>query len=296
LGNGTSIQEIISKLKDALEGAYRPQGYDADDLDIATLVYQLGGCQLLFALNQKLSIPSLHTLCTRAAFTTIFPTIGTIRDEQFDTNIQSGILSTCADIRLLHGVSIMIDKMAIKEMAVHYSKYNKIGGLCWKHSNLIDPVLQTYNSAVTIAQKIHDEEVHLGKEVTVIGAACFGKDKLYPILVAPTCKMEDAMDMEGVLKCTLQRWKATGADQTVRSIWSLVTNGDATCCAAGCRFFVKKPLSSESLLYSILINMPGLNMWTGNDNITLDFDPKHIFKCKFYSMFIESSSLTIPLI
>ncbi|KAG2032822.1 hypothetical protein BDR03DRAFT_873313, partial [Suillus americanus] len=239
----------------------------------------LGGRQLLFALNKKLSIPSLHTLCTRAAFTTISPTIGTICDEHFDVNIQSGIFNTHADIMPLHGVSIMIDKMAIEEMAVHYSKYNKIGGLCWKHSNLIDPVLRTYDYAVTIAQKIHDDEVHLRKEVTVIGIACFNEDELYPILVAPTCKMEDATDMEGVLKHALQRWKATGADQTVGPIWSLATNGDATHHAVGHRLFVKKPLSSESPLYGILINMPGLNMWTGDGHVTLDFDPKHIFKC-----------------
>ncbi|KAG1877634.1 hypothetical protein DFJ58DRAFT_720422 [Suillus subalutaceus] len=261
LGNGASVREIINKLEDALEGAYRPRGYGADDLDIATLVYRLGGCQLLFTLNKKLSIPSLRTPRARAAFTTISPTIGTIRDEHFDANIQSGILSTRGDITPLHGVSIMIDEMAIEEMAVHYSKYNKIGGLCWKHSNLIDPVLRTYDSAVAIAQKIHDDE-----------------DELYPVLVAPTCKTEDATDMEGVLKCALQHWKATGAEQTVRPIWSLATDGDATRHAAGHRLFVKKPLSSESPLYGILINMPGLNMWTGDGHVTLDFDPKHIFK------------------
>ncbi|KAG1772528.1 hypothetical protein EV702DRAFT_1048648 [Suillus placidus] len=278
LGNGASVREIINKLEDALEGAYCPQGYGADDLDIATLVYRLGGRQLLFALNQKLSIPSLRTLRTQAAFTTITPTIGTIRNEHFDTNIQSGILSTRADITSLRGVSIMINEMAIEEMAVHYSKYNKIGGLCWKHSNLIDPVLRTYDSTVAIAQKIHDEEVHLGKEVTVIGVACFGEDELYPILVAPTCKTEDATDMEGVLGRALQRWKATGADQTVGPIWSLATDGDTTRRAAGHRLFIKQPLSVESPLYGILANMPGLNMWTGDNDVTLDFDPKHIFK------------------
>ncbi|KIK37978.1 hypothetical protein CY34DRAFT_25811 [Suillus luteus UH-Slu-Lm8-n1] len=276
------VREIINKLEDALEGAYCPRGYGADDLDITTLVYRLGGHQLLFALNQKLNIPSLCTLRTRAAFTTITPTISTIRNEHFNTNIQSGILSTRTDIMSLRGVSIMIDEMAIEEMAVHHSKYNKIGGLCWKHSNLIDPVLRTYDSTVAIAQKIHDEEVHLGKEVTVIGVACFGEDELYPILVAPMCKTEDATDMEGVLGRALQRWKATGADQTVGPIWSLMTDGDATRRAAGHRLFVKQPLSVESPLYGILVNMPGLNIWMGDNNVTLDFDPKHIFKHKFF--------------
>ncbi|KAG2159477.1 uncharacterized protein EDB93DRAFT_1237586 [Suillus bovinus] len=249
LGNGASVWEIINKLEDALEGAYHPRGYGADDLDIATLVYRLGGCQLLFALNQKLSIQSLCTLRTQAAFTTIFPTIGTIRDEHFDANIQSGILSTCTDITSLHGVSIMIDEMAIEEMAVHYSKYNKI------------------------AQKIHDKEVHLGKEVTVIGAVCFRRGRALPHPSCTHMQHQRCNRHGGCSKVCLTALEGNWP------IWSLATDSDATCHAVGHRLFMKKPLSSESPLYGILINMPGLNMWTGDDDVTLDFDSKHIFKC-----------------
>ncbi|KAG1847481.1 hypothetical protein C8R48DRAFT_615602, partial [Suillus tomentosus] len=186
------------------------------------------------------------------------------------------------------GVSLMIDEMAIEEMAVHYSQYNKIGGLCWKHANLVDPVLRTYDSAVRIAHKIHDGDVHLGKEVSVLGAACFGEDELYPILVAPTCKTEDATDMEGILARAIQRWSASGAVTAVGPVWSVATDGDATRRAAGHRLFLKNPLSSESPLYGILSNMPGLNTFTGDDEITLDFDTKHIIKRKGYCTLIRS--------
>jgi hypothetical protein len=162
-------------------------------------------------------------------------------------------------------------------MAVHFSKYNKVAGLCWKHSHLIDPVLRTYESAVTIAKKIHDGEVHLGKELTVIGVACFGEDELYPILAAPTCKTEDAGDMEGVLARAIERWNATGA-ATVGPLWSFATDGDATRRAAGHKLFLKNPLSLDSQLYGVLSNMPGLNTLTGDGEVTLDFDFKHIFK------------------
>jgi len=211
LSHGSSVHEVVNKIEDAIEGIYRLRGYDASDLDIATLVYRFGGRQLLFALNHKLGIPSLRTLQTRSAFTTITPTIGPIRDQNFDDNICNLILNTRVSMTSPRSVSLMIDEMAIEEMAVHYSQYNKIGSLCWKHTNLVNPVLRTYDSAIRIAHKIHDGDVHLGKEVSVLGAACFGEDELYPILVAPTCKTEDATDMEGILARAIQHWSTSGA-------------------------------------------------------------------------------------
>ncbi|KAG2035574.1 hypothetical protein BDR03DRAFT_867796, partial [Suillus americanus] len=179
------------------------------------------------------------------------------------------------------GVSFMIDKMALEEMVIHFGKYNMIGGLCWKHSNLIDPVLCTYNSAVRIAYKIHNQEVHLGKEVTVIGVACFGKDDLYPMLVAPTCKTHlPWMEMQlAVLQVIGYSSRNHSPQIHYYSLhYSFAMDGDATCCAAGHRLFIKKPLTSDSLLFATLSDMPSLNTLTGDNKVTLDSDFKHIFK------------------
>lgn len=89
----------------------------------------------------------------------------------------------------------MIDELALKERIIYFGKYNKIGGLCWKYSNVIDSVLRTYNSIVRIAHKIHKQEVHLGKEVTIIVVACFREDELYSVLAASTSKTEDAANI-----------------------------------------------------------------------------------------------------
>ncbi|KAG1753401.1 hypothetical protein EDB19DRAFT_1824124 [Suillus lakei] len=260
------------------EGVYCPQGYGADDLDIVTLIFRLGGHQLLFALNHKLGLPSLCTLHVKSTFTSLMPTIDPICNDQLNCNIQAIIVDTCAASVPLHGVSFMIDKIALEEMAVHFSKYNKVGGLCWKHSHVVDPVLHTYESAVNIAQKIHKGEVHLGKELTVIGVSCFVQDEIYPVLAAPTCKMEDANDMEVILTQTIDQWNASSAAASVGLAWSFVTDSDATRRAAGHRLFVKTFLPPDSTLYGTLINMPGLNLFTGAGEMTLDFDFKHIFK------------------
>ncbi|KAG0701489.1 hypothetical protein DFH29DRAFT_982714 [Suillus ampliporus] len=234
LRHGSSVWEIVNKLEDALEGAYSPRGYDANDLNIATLIFRL-----------VLGVPSLHTLCSKSTFTSIF-----------DQNIRNVVLTTCTHSSLdsLRG-----------EMAVHFSKYNKVGGLCWKHSHTVEPVLRTYNSAVHIAQKIHAGELHLGKELTVI-------DEIYPILAAPTCKNEDASDMEHILARAIGSWNRTGVSKSVSPIW----------CAAGHKLFVKFPLPPESPLYGTLVNLQGLNLFTGEGEIMLDFDFKHVFKCECF--------------
>ncbi|KAG2742799.1 hypothetical protein P692DRAFT_20879328 [Suillus brevipes Sb2] len=268
LDNGASIREVVNKLEDAMEGAYRPRGCGSSDIDIATLVFRLGGHQLLFALNHKLGIPSIRTLRARSTFTSIAPTLGLIRDKQLDENIQSIILNTRQGVIPLCGVSLMIDELALQERVIYFGKYNKIDRLCWKHANVIDPILHTYDSAVRIAHKIHKQEVHLGKEVTVIGVAS-----------APTCKTEDAADMEGILARAIEHWNATGAATRVGPVWSFATDGDATRRAAGHRLFLKKPLSADSPLYATLTDMPGLNTFMGNKEVTLDFNFKHIFKC-----------------
>ncbi|KAG2030716.1 hypothetical protein BDR03DRAFT_986894 [Suillus americanus] len=280
LRNGASICEIINKLEDALEGAYNPRGYGAEDLDIATLVFRLGGHKLLFALNHKLGLPSLRTLRAKSTFTSIMPTIGPIQDEQFHQNIDSIVHQeiSCGDSSPRRGVSLMIDEIALEEMAVHFSKYNKVGGLCWKHSHIVDPVLHTYNSAANITQKIHDGDIHLGKELTVIGASCFGEDEIYPLLAAPTCKTEDATDMENILARTIRCWSASSAAASIGPIWSFATDGDATQHTAGHKLFLRAPLSEDSPLYGSLINLAGLNLFTGDGEVMLDVDFKHIFK------------------
>ncbi|KAG2339927.1 hypothetical protein BDR05DRAFT_977596 [Suillus weaverae] len=254
-----------ASLEDALEGVYHPHRYSADDLDMATLIFRLGGYQLLFALNQKLSLPSLCTLRAKSTFTSLVPTISPICNNQFDQNIQTIVLDARAasPFKLpLRGISFMIDEIALEEMAMHFSKYNKVGGLCWKHSHIIDPVLRMYDSAVSIAQKIHDSKVHLSKELTVIGVSCFGEDEIYLILAAPTCKAEGASDMERILAQTIECWNASDAATSVGPVLSFATDGH--------KLFVSTPLSPDSYLYGMLINLPGLNLFTGAGEVTLN--------------------------
>jgi hypothetical protein len=74
----------------------------------------------------------------------------------------------------------------------------------------------------------------------------------------------------------------TGAAVHIGPIWSLATDGDATQCAASHKLFIKTLLPQDSPLFGTLINMLGLNLFTGDNKVMLDFNFKHIFKRKFF--------------
>jgi hypothetical protein len=76
----------------------------------------------------------------------------------------------------------------------------------------------------------------------------------------------------------LSAWDETNTDQYVGKIWSFATDGDSTRRAAGYKMFVKEPLPPSSQIYWLLHDMHGLNLQTGQNEITLDFDFKHVFK------------------
>ncbi|KAG2340486.1 hypothetical protein BDR05DRAFT_977325 [Suillus weaverae] len=220
-------------------------GYSGDDLNITTSAYRLGGCQLVYAFTH-------HT------FMSIIPTIGPIAASQLDTNINALILTTLGSVVVpCHGHSLMMDKFALEECASHHCASNTVIGFCHSHSHLIDPTLHTYDSALHITEK----------QMSVMAVGAFGGDETFPIF-------SDSDTMVSIFTLTRDCWQVTGAKEHLGPIFSIATDGDLTHRAAGHHMFLK--------LYGTLSYMPGLNLATGDDKITLDFDYKHIFKHKSF--------------
>ncbi|TFY74709.1 hypothetical protein EWM64_g9303 [Hericium alpestre] len=143
---------------------------------------------------------------------------------------------------------------------------------------LEDKDMTSSQSAVNIAQGLANGSVHMGKEMTITSLSFFGLDGTFPVLAAPTCKQETAEDMQFILELILKTWKDSPGIK-YSTIWSVATDGDSMRHACSFNMFLKHRLLMASPLYGTLSNMPGLNLYTGDDKITLDFDYKHIFKC-----------------
>ncbi|KAG5634212.1 hypothetical protein H0H81_002859 [Sphagnurus paluster] len=189
------------------------------------------------------------------------PTIGTIKISDIIWNIKEVVLKPQENVGLTkkHGARLLIDEIALEETPVYFKHSNTVGGLCWKHTAVHSLVLNNFSSAENIAKKIADGLIHISKEMTVITVSLFGEKHTLPILAAPTCKQETAEDMQDTLQMAIMAWESEGAEK-VGPLWSVATDGNATRRRAG---------------YKILSR---LNLCTGKNEVTLDFDFRHIFK------------------
>jgi hypothetical protein len=231
LKNGASVHSILCTLEGALEHGYRPCGHGQESLDLALLIYHLGGRSLLYALTQRFPIPSLRTLRNCFLFLKVTPTVGRITSSSIQQNIQTLLIPSCKPDSPKCGVSLLIGKTVLEETAVYIPNAMGVGSLCWLHAHHIDCV-----------DALKDGQMHLAKEVSVIAIRLFGEDGIYPIVAPPTCKHETASDMEYVLKTLIDIYIAsTGAESQVGPLLSIATDGDVTHRKAEHRLFVDVP-------------------------------------------------------
>ncbi|KAK7007144.1 hypothetical protein R3P38DRAFT_3403891 [Favolaschia claudopus] len=278
---GSSPNALVRMIQSALEGIYQPRPVlDSRTLDIALLIFRLGGRKLLYAVNHGLGLPSLRTLRNHMAFTKVMPTVGMISVEDIIHNIREVVLKpreAAATPQPLRGVNLLIDEVALEERACHFRHNNSVGGLCWRHSSKVDLQLKTYDDALKIAEKIKSGEVHLGKEMTVVSVSCFGESGTYPILALPTCKSVGPAESSMIYETVTEAWVEQAAAK-VGMPWSWSTDGEASRRRAGYEQFVRHKLGPTSPLFGTLAGMAGLNIFTGLHSVTLDFDYKHVFK------------------
>lgn len=85
-----------------------------------------------------------------------------------------------------------------------------------------------YDSALHIVEKLIGGLIYLGKEMSILAVGSFGDNQICPILAAPTCKYEDTEKMISIFTLAMDHWRETGAEEQLRPIFSVATDGDST--------------------------------------------------------------------
>ena len=284
LKDGVSVGTLVETIQRAVDDTYRARQYDSDDMDIALMVYRLGGRKLVYAMNHYISVPSLATLRRSKIFTRIMPSLALPTKDDIRHNIQECFLRRTASTtpaRPFSGVSVMWDEVNQENSACYFPHADMVGGLCREHAHScgVDLQLKTYEDAELIGDALRKSELHYGKEASVIaiGTFCGTLRGAFPVMLSPTCKAETPDQSATYLQMVLDVWCEQAA-AIFGPIWSFASDGDAGRRALCYKMFMKHVLDPMSPLGKKLARLQGLNLFVGDNDITADFDFKHLIK------------------
>ncbi|KAL0060399.1 hypothetical protein AAF712_012814 [Marasmius tenuissimus] len=288
---GISVKRTLERMSMTVRGEYHTRKYTQYQIDLGTLCYLTGGGSLSYALHKSdLSLPGLSMIkdnCIELALTVSVA----LKDIGQDIVMNIEVLFSPRSWgrapgakKVGHGLSL--DEIALEERPFYLALRDLLGGLCREHTKGLNlEVGSTLDNVLAAAEAVSGANpfAHLAKEATVAAISSLSRDGYYakPILISPTCKTVCIEDSVHIIREILQAWKESQYGMAMHGpIWFVASDGDSKRRGALYTICMTHKLSEGSPLYEILVPLTGLNKWTSEDGITMDFDFKHLFKHK----------------
>ncbi|KAE9387250.1 hypothetical protein BT96DRAFT_1005306 [Gymnopus androsaceus JB14] len=257
-----SIDKLIEKIQDAIDGNYHPKGYSDYEKNLAILMYKIGGGAAVYALNHATtSLPSRQTISPLRQEFSLRISVAGMRMIDVMENIRTVFEGYAPGARKCL-VNLCQDEIACESRPRWLAETDCLYGLCEHAKSLGD--LRLGNDMMTLeraAKAVKAGNVHIAHEVSVASFSLY-HDTYYdarPVLMMPTCKKGDwtAAALQNTM--LLAAWKL--------SPYGAAVHGDSVSFG-----------TDEDALYQWLGNLPGLNLLCGPNFETPLFDPKHDIK------------------
>ncbi|KAF9789380.1 hypothetical protein BJ322DRAFT_1001025, partial [Thelephora terrestris] len=124
---------------------------------------------------------------------------------------------------------------------------------------------------------------HYTSEATVVAIAPFRSSgySAVPFALSGSCKAERGESMASWIMKLIRTWNDHPDGAAAHGqIWSIATDGESTMRMSRFILCMSRALATTSLLYPLLQNLTGLNLFTGENKVMMTCDPKHVFKRK----------------
>ncbi|KAL0575072.1 hypothetical protein V5O48_006891 [Marasmius crinis-equi] len=287
--DGIGVKKTIERMSMAVRGEYHSHKYTQLDIDLGTLAYLVGGGALAYAFNKSAqSLPGLSTIREHRLEFALSISVN-LRDLGLDVelNIES-LFSPKSWGRepktQKAGHSLSLDEIALEERPFYLALKDILGGLCREHTKHLDLVVgNALDNILAAAEAVFgpDPVAHLAKEATVAAISSLSRDGYYakPVLVSPTCKTVCTEDSVYIITQIIKAWKESPYGEAMHGpLWFIASDGDSKRRAALYIICMTHELSKTDPLYKLLERLTGLNKFTSDGGITMDFDFKHLFK------------------
>ncbi|KAJ6599974.1 hypothetical protein DFH09DRAFT_1271514 [Mycena vulgaris] len=273
---GWSAKKLLQQCQLAVQGKYTARNYTQYDIDLAILIYELGGAGTLYAMNHSIfALPSRNTIQPYRRQHNIVPSVAEPR------RWRSGPQGP--DEPILHGHTLSFDELATERRIDYMPATDEMGGFCLEHLDALKTVKigKDTKTVEEAAEAVREGRVHISHE-TSVGAISRLSQTNYgakPVFMGPSCKKGGWRDCLRTMETVVEAWKRSPHGEIKHGpILSVAADGDPRRGAALFVMCMHTEIIPGNPLYPFICNLPGLNRMVGKDNLTKDKDPKHLKK------------------
>lgn len=153
--NGSSVDTIITKMKQALNGTYHSQNYTCHELDIAYLVKAIGGPALLHSMGRTFGLPpSTTTMCNKCV-PHLLPSVARPTKDEIFYNINTFFgPEAIPEPHKASGFCMMVDDVALDPSVAFLREQNKFLGICREHGSRCDLIVRNIESIDAVADAL----------------------------------------------------------------------------------------------------------------------------------------------
>jgi hypothetical protein len=282
---GWGPQKLLDRLLAATRGEYEAKNYSNLEKKLAMAIYIYGGAGALHALHKSpFRFPSRNTIIGIKQDAKIRISVGEPTMTDLLANIETMFWDTPPDIERV-GITLAMDEIAIDDRLCYLPETDEIAGLC-EHASAALPTLkmgENLDAVLSVREATKKKTAETSKEVLVI---TFNRNsrKGYgarPAAMIATCKKDSFLGVTKVIEMLRQAWKISPYGEKLNGpLIDMSSDGDPRRRAAFYLHCMSHKLTPNHPLYKFLGRLFGLNLWTGPDGETQDFDYRHIFKRK----------------
>ncbi|KAJ7475336.1 hypothetical protein B0H11DRAFT_1727862 [Mycena galericulata] len=294
------LKQFLERSRAASRGEYTPENFTHYDIDIAILLYELGGGAAVYAMNHSIfALPSLNTLQPYRRQHRPNHVLTMSISLRFPKILPPclGYMTRRAPIKIC-GHTLMFDELATERRIDYMSTTDQMAGFCLENVDALQTLAvgkdtQTVEAPVTA---VKEGKVHIAHETTVEFFRHSRQDYgANPEFIGPTCKKGNWRSMLETIQCVLEAWKHSPDGEAKHGpIQNIASDGDYGRRIALFMLCMHSEIIRGNPLYPLICKLRGFNRRVGNDNITMDMDYRHLLKrictllCSWMGMLVES--------
>ncbi|KAI0042726.1 hypothetical protein FA95DRAFT_1682348 [Auriscalpium vulgare] len=278
------VFSLLELVDEAARQVYRPMSYDEADYQRAFLLWKLGGRSAAIIANHTLGVPSIDAARVHIRTKPLRPSAGlpTLEDALYNLSITFEPKGPPIIYESVTGLTILTDEIKVQERLRWDCPTNTILGICREHGQDCILKFHSIREADNLLESLQAGVCHLASEATVIASSILsGSPSEYgarPYIMSGTCKQEAFAAHTQLLEMAVRAIRVSTAVPRSLRVYCLCSDGESRRRRAFMDMALQKPLSPSSPIFGALASLRLLNLLCGEDDVTCDFDWKHVLK------------------